>query len=74
MNTIAKPSTWANDQSEILAVGKTLVAAGHFTTAADMLAYLEKPWRWSAERHAWIKAGRPDSSAPGWDRFCAELD
>lgn len=49
---------WFESHDELLAFARALVA-GVMWSADELLAYLEKPWKWTEEHAAWIAAGRP---------------
>jgi hypothetical protein len=57
---------WWTDQAEVQSFAQVLADAGSFDgrstkeTIGNVLHYFEKPWNWSAERAAWIAAGRPE--------------
>lgn len=57
---------WFEDHDEVLAFARVLVEADGFTSQADLLYFFEKPWKWTADRDAWILAGEPDTFDPEW--------
>ena len=50
---------WYEDRGELFAFARAMVA-GNDWSASTLLELLEKPWKWSDERAAWVAAGRPE--------------
>lgn len=50
---------WYQDLSE-LAMFAAALSERHVWEAADVIRLVEKPWKWTAEYHRWVAAGRPD--------------
>lgn len=62
-----KGTDWFHHSDNVLEFARILHAAHYFATDVDpvqlCLDYFEKPWKWTAERDAWIAAGRPVDNA-----------
>lgn len=65
---------WIGDHQELAATARMLYAANVLFTAEDVLDWLDAPWKWQSERDAWIVAGRPFPTDPGWDLLEARID
>lgn len=58
---------------------RALVNAGAFDSEADLLYFLEKPWKWSTAYAVWTANGRPTNDespedVAGWRRFLEALE
>jgi hypothetical protein len=51
---------WHEDQAETLAFARVLAATHEDWSVKELFHYLEKPWKWTLDRDAWIAAGRPE--------------
>lgn len=57
------PRKWIEDHGEVVAFAGALRDAGYFEgddAVANVIAYFEKPWKWTDEHDRWAAAGRPD--------------
>lgn len=67
---------WVADHGEMATVAQMLLDA-NLVDPAGMVDFIEKPWKWSAERDRWVVAGRPvppwkggpGTDSAGWDEF-----
>lgn len=65
---------WIGDHNELAATARMLYDANVLFTAENVVDFLDEPWKWQPERDAWIGAGRPCPTDPGWDLFEARID
>ncbi len=51
-----------------------LEGCGWLDPDRDVAGYQREPWRWSAVRDLWHRAGRPTAADPDWELFLESLD
>lgn len=51
---------WWETHTELVAFARVLVDSQGTLEAADVIRYLEKPWKWGPEYERWVALGRPD--------------
>lgn len=65
-----RPRAWHETHGNLYALAHWLTEHGLFTTAEDVLDYLEKPWHWDDEWAAFVEGGLPPGIGPEreeWD-------
>lgn len=55
---------WYADRAELAAFAMALDDAGHFNETADVVRFIEKPWKWTAEYRRWVATNRPAGFEP----------
>lgn len=62
---------WYNDHRELVLFAETLMELGEVNTAEQMLAFVEKPWKYNEAHDAWVREGRPlgPEDPEGWEPF-----
>lgn len=51
---------WYQYHDEVVGLGRHLVETFYLATAAEVVDYMEKPWKWGPEWLAWKAAENPD--------------
>jgi hypothetical protein len=54
-------STWAFVQA--------MLEAGEFPDTDELLAFLEKPWKWAPVQEQWVMLGRPGPDDATWQEW-----
>jgi hypothetical protein len=57
--TFPSERKWYENLAEVHAFAAALVAAGEMDVK-DLLAMLDRPWRWTPEYERWVAKGRPE--------------
>jgi len=52
-NSTTRRPAWYEHHDELLAFARHMVEADDWDAQA-LLAYLEKPWKWTPERNVWV--------------------
>lgn len=61
---------WMADHQELAATARMLYDVNVLLPSAEsVFDFLDKPWKWQGERDAWVAAGRPSTTDPGWELF-----
>ena len=69
-----QPSWLIAVDERLRAAAKMLLDAERLETTEDLLDFLEKPWKWSAEITVWQDCGRPTLNEPTWPLFTHRLN
>ena len=61
---------WLDDYFDVVQLARWLIDTEVLTTASDVLAYFEKPWKWNDERDDMLKTiEEVEREVMGRDKF-----
>jgi hypothetical protein len=60
---VARLSEKKRKKAELLTFARVLAATHNEWSVGELFHFLEKPWKWTLDRDAWIAAGRGETLA-----------
>ncbi len=61
---------WVNDDEEVVAFARDMIAAIFIVGIDELQEYYESPWKWHPEHEWWVANDRPD----GWEMWDKGID
>jgi hypothetical protein len=63
---------WCGDPKKVAQFAYVLIAADWLSAPADVVEFMESPWRWANQHDVWTLYGEPYKDDAKWDG-CVEM-